>query len=379
MGTRVAILSHEGSILPLEETLVNMLTQLCFTLKLSLETDILVDNVAYYDDVANKYHEKLKLVDRPLYKKIQVDRTEHIKNINAELIIMLCHGSPRNTATDFPAALRFRCTTSDAGRGHSGLLVFAKSTRRVCDPGSILLHDVIRGSKIVIMLACYGNEVVADYLQSLESVHNDTGDKYPMYPDILMCPGEVSNVTVHIFGVLFINLLESQVVTLPVQDLYRDVRTVILRIMQIVKLFGSDHDGFWEFLKRVNCITEEKQMKREQQLPFPSSRMPQNCYRIYGHVAAIDLDESVQAVFTEFQNLTLMSRGENGMPEYTTAANVAPIELGSESTGVTYVDTALKRRKLQNEHLEGLQHVFHQPLHADPSLGLLYEMRHLLR
>ena len=98
MSTRVAIIAHEGGELLLEETLVDMLTQLFLCLKTSLETDILVDNVAYFDENTEKYHEQLKLVDQPNYKKIQVDRTQHIQNKNAELIIMLAHGRSNHTA-----------------------------------------------------------------------------------------------------------------------------------------------------------------------------------------------------------------------------------------------------------------------------------------
>ena len=176
MSTRVAIIAHEGGELLLEETLVDMLTQLFLCLKTSLETDILVDNVAYFDENTEKYHEQLKLVDQPNYKKIQVDRTQHIQNKNAELIIMLVHGRKRNVVLDLPASLRFGCPLSVAGRGHSGLEVFAKRTKRIEGPGQTILHDVICRSKIVIMLACYGNEVVEDYLKYLQSpeVHKAT-------------------------------------------------------------------------------------------------------------------------------------------------------------------------------------------------------------
>ena len=358
MVTRVSIIAHEGGELPLEETLVDMLTQLFMSLKTSLETDILVDNVAYFDEATNKYHEQLKLVDQPLYKKIQVDRTEYIKNVNAELIIMLGHGINRKPDTDIPAALRFGSPFSDAGRGHSGLTVFAKDTDRIKKSDHTMLHDVIRQSKIVIMLACYGNEVVEDYLKYLQSrdVLKNKGDAYPMYPDILHCPGTVDNASVHIFTVLFINLLDSQVATLPIRDLHGDVRTVILRIMQIVQLFGDDYNDFWDFLKQVGCIADEKNVKRNQQLQFASQRLPPDCFRIYGHTVPNHLVDSPQIVFTDFKQLTLMSRGENGIPQYTTPANVDPILLTNESTGVTYVDTALKRRKLQNEYRERQQH-----------------------
>ena len=119
MPTRVCIIAHEGGELPLEETLVDMLTQLFLYLNTSLETDILVDNVAYFDEKDNMYHDQLKLVDQPNYKKIQVDRTEYIKNINAELIIMLCHGTRRNPDTNMPASLRFGCPLSDASHTHT--------------------------------------------------------------------------------------------------------------------------------------------------------------------------------------------------------------------------------------------------------------------
>jgi len=351
MSTRVSILAHEGGGLPLEETLVDMLTQLFLLLKAHLETQILVDNVAYFDEKTESYHKKLMLVDQPKYKKIQVDSTEYIKDVDADLIVMLCHGLTRNTAKELPAALRFGCALSDAGSGHTGLKVFAKPTNRILRSEHTFLHDVICHSEIVIILSCYGNEVVEDYLESLKSVRNDSADAYPMYPDILMCQGAVDDLSVHIFTVLFINLLDSEVARLPIRDIHAPVTTVILRIMQIVQLFGDDYDDFWDYLKQVDCITQEKHVKRSQQLKFASERLPPDCFRIYGHMVPFHLGDSAKVVFTDFKQLTLMSRGENGRPTYTTSANVDPIQLTNESTGVTYVDTALKRRKQRNEYV----------------------------
>jgi len=160
MPQRVSILAHEGGGLPLEETLVDMLTQLFLRLNAHLETQILVDNVAYFDEKTKRYHKKLMLVDQAWYKKIQVESTEYIKDVDADLIVMLCHGLTRNPAKELPASLRFGCALSEAGRGHTGLKVFAKATNRILRSEHTFLHDVICHSKIAIILACYGNEVV---------------------------------------------------------------------------------------------------------------------------------------------------------------------------------------------------------------------------
>ena len=376
MVTRVAIITHEGGALPLEETLLDMMAQLFLSLNTSLETDILVNN---FDENEEKDHEQLKLVDQPNYKKILVDHTEYIKNRDAELIIMLGHGLKRDTVKYLPAGILFTCPRSKAGIGHSSLTVWAKYTGRVYE--QTMLHQVIRRSKIVIMLACYGNEIIEDYLQYLSDTKHNTHDAYPFYPDILMCHGRVDNVSVHIFTVLFINLLDSQVDTLPVRDLHGDVRTVILRIMQIVQLFGSDHNAFWDFLQEVECITDEKKVKNNQQLKFTSKRQPGDYYRIYGHTCPYKLLYPVQVqVLTDFKRLTLMTRGENGMPEYHTSDSVDPIVLTNESTGITHVDAALKRRKRVNEHIKRHPHVpvpshFVAPSQPDSLERLLLQLK----
>ena len=358
MPTRVCIIAHEGGELPLVETLVDMLTQLFLCLNTSLETDILVDNVAYFDEKANKYHEQLKLVDQPNYKKIQVDRTEFIKNIDAELIIMLAHGESPSTSTDTPASLRFGCPLSDAGRGHSGLRVWANETTLVRKDDHTMLHDVIRNSKIVIMLACAGDEILQDYLKYLSNLPSKLlkHDRYPDYPDIVIFEDEVAIVTVDIFTILFMNLLDSQIDTLPANNLHKDVKTVILRIMQIVQLYGDDHDAFWSFLMQVGCITLEAQEKRNQQLRFPVRR-PRDCFRVYGRVYPYSLGTCPRVILTEFKRLKLITRGENGDLQYTTSANVDPIQLTDDSSGITYVDQTLKRRKEYNAHLARQQQV----------------------
>lgn len=287
-----------------------------------------------------------------------------------------------------------RCASAVPSHGpaadrDSGLRVWAKhdaGDTGLRGSGHTHLHQVIAGSRIVVLLACQGGAIVRDYLAGLSRLSRGArpaGEKYPAYPDIAYFEGNVAYGTVDVFSVLLMNLLDSEIDTLSAEVLHGLVRTAITRIMQIVQLFGDDHEAFWYYLRQVGCTSLEVVEKRRQQLCVPQTHVAHGAFRVYGRMYPYRSGNWESVMFAEFKSLKLMTRGEHGAPEYQTFADVGPIALHPYRTDPTHVDETLRERKEKNDYdaeqarrLRDASMTVEPPAAAQAALG---EMRGLLR
>ena len=108
---QVAILTHEATEIPFEETIADELTQFFVSAGVSLHTTILVDDLEYAmgqkRNAEGKKWDHLILVNYAGYLKECVESAEQLKGQDAEVVIALCHGSERQLG--LPASLCFRC------------------------------------------------------------------------------------------------------------------------------------------------------------------------------------------------------------------------------------------------------------------------------
>ena len=90
---------------------------------------------------------------------------------------------------------------------------------------------------------------------------------------------------------------------------YPSFRNAIMRIFEIVKLFGDDHTHFWAFLQDVGCVTDNASEKDRQQLPYPSARLgdaPR--FRVYGRVCLMTLAAKFpERLLQQFKRIQLVS------------------------------------------------------------------------
>ena len=140
---QVAILTHESTDIPFEETIANLFTQFFVSLGVCLHTSILVDGI---ESVVGQ----------------KQDTRGRAKS--------LTHGM-RSSATG-PTRLCFSCNGRlDSNSKH---MVYTEKNER--QPGTVTLH-VIGDSKMSILLVCRGDDILQTYIQTYRD---------EPHPDILM-------------------------------------------------------------------------------------------------------------------------------------------------------------------------------------------------
>jgi hypothetical protein len=291
-----------------------LLTQLFVDAGVTLHTSVVVEELEY--EVGEKRvvgNKRLVLVDHNGYKKECVESTAGFVGQNAEVVIALCHGSERGAHKT--ASLCFKCDT----RGEASFAdrVWAKKlwkdkqkkkpvavTQDAAGEKAVTLHSVIGMAKLAILLTCHGDVLLQDYVYSVER-------EGMRHPDLLIYNGgRLSTYTVEIYMALFVNIMDSTM-NFPQNpsSVYPSFYKAIMRIFEIVKLFGDDHTNFWAFLQDVGCITDNASEKDRQQLPYPTARLgdaPR--FRVYGRVCLMTLGANFpQRLLQQFNRIQLVS------------------------------------------------------------------------
>lgn len=320
----VTIITHESFSVNFELTNADILTQF-FTdynnIRTGVKTYIVDNKVDGYFDLVDKPNYQKSIVDVKMLINIPLEATE-LRQVSP-VKFLFCHGSGRTSSE--PAYLNF-------GEEQFNHRVWA-CKKRMLDDGTKVkepsmspccLHDLVTKSygkvctpQLVIMMCCGGDEILEDYL-------SENGNNIP---DILMykCK-EARRTTHHIFVILLINLIDSdeRVSKDPSpQDLHGTVKNGIITIFKIVKWCADDCHMFWSFLEDMGCISAYDTEKEKQGLPHVVSRF-QNVptedlhayYRLSGHMNIEYIpDDIAQGIFSEFQKLTLVSKGEENPVE----------------------------------------------------------------
>ena len=88
------------------------------------------------------------------------------------------------------------------------------------------------------------------------------------------------------------------------------VRDAIIRLFQIVKLFGSDYMGFLEYLKTIGLISIDDEIQLKQQLRKSSDYSSR--FQVHGRYNPDALEhEFPEVMFMNFQSLLLVSIESN--------------------------------------------------------------------
>ena len=140
------------------------------------------------------------------------------------------------------------------------------------------LHNVIKGSKLVILGSCNGGAIVQEYL----SVYGDA--QANEIPDILYWDREsVLQIANSIFCGWLIMVMdtENSIEMNPAEDnLYEGVKQSIKRIIGMVLDCQGNADKFWPILHKWGCI-------------WQLSGGEEGLYRIFGHTKNIVMDKTL--------------------------------------------------------------------------------------
>ena len=241
----VTILTHEGGgPPPHEQALSQLLTDFFSSAGVGVHTLVLAGDLKRESDKRPGPHAHLTLVDSELHRKECVQTTRDMMNQFTQVMFLQCHGIARKDPYH-KSALHFACPKNEVDAAiNSNQVVFAWPTLH--QMSAVSLHHIVGKCNLAIVLACNGDDVIEDYLKA--------ASRLPSFPDMLVCNApEMSSATGEIFTLLLLNIVDSDLAKHPhnPHEVYRAVKAAILRIFQIVKLFDTDHSGFWGFLKQV--------------------------------------------------------------------------------------------------------------------------------
>jgi hypothetical protein len=287
-------------------------------LRLELEIVSLLQDIQG-NEYTSTHPEEVSLSRKPYTKKI-VNKTERLKSVDVDLMIVLGHGKERDGMT--PSAVCF--AAADAKWFDSSMLL--RASRYFVEinadgsrdelPGTITtLADVTARSKLAIVLCCRGDEILQDFLSD-----GPTG-----FTDMLICDREdMDNQSFCIFFVLLVNLIDSDVSNRPLSEFQytfgrRDVtidevvKRNIRRIFQIVRQFGTTDESswwtaaesFWDFLKKSGCVSSLATVKANQGLENSREKTDQY-YRVSGIPWNFALRSDSKDSGLEYKNQTIL-------------------------------------------------------------------------
>ena len=224
---------------------------------------------------------KKLILSREPYTKMIVNKTEMLKSVAADLMIVFGHGLKR--MDNKPSAVCF--APSDAKFGSSSGCLWGSRYRvernedgsRDMLSGTITtLEDVTARSQLAIVLTCRGDQILQDFLS----------DGPKNFTDMLLCDKErMQNQSFCIFFVLLVNLIDSFLKFRPLEDnnvtMDEIVKWKIERIFQIVSKFGTTAGDFWDFLEKSGCVASLEAVKASQGLPNIRENAEQY-YRVLG-------------------------------------------------------------------------------------------------
>ena len=209
--------------------------------------------------------EELTLMRKPYTKKI-VNNTEKLKSVITDLLIVFGHGRCRNKYE--PSAVCLACSGAKLGNNmmlwgsRYGVKINGDGSRDELDGTITTLEDVTARSQLSIVLTCYGNQILQDFLS----------DDPRNFMDILLCDKEViDNQSFCIFFVLLVNLIDSDLKYRPLSGNNYTMDDIVLwrieSIFQIVRKFGTTAETFWDFLEKSGCVASLEAVKASQSLP----------------------------------------------------------------------------------------------------------------
>lgn len=381
----VSILTHESTHIPFEETTTNLLTQFFVANMVRLHTSILVEGMHVlssskrrldnepapergslvlvdYENLPGEkgYNEKIPTTAHYLKEDVASTAQFQGRGHSAQVIITLNHGwvwhpDPKNPESSTAlAGLCFRCE----GRGQvSGPATIVYAKEYPGKPASVTLHKIIEGCKLAILLCCNGPEVLEHYLQHVEALQ--PGRLSLEFPEILISHSETINTySCEIYMVLLINIVES--ILDDADSLYKHMRHAIIRIMQILKLFGNDYVGFWLFLEHTGCVTDTADEKSRQELAYPPAHGNTFSFRVYGRVTPYGYRGFPERLLEDFKNIRLVcpvpsqdtahGDGKELRALHITYENVPDITFQENDN--RKIDNFLQKYKLMTQHPE---------------------------
>jgi len=325
----VAIIGYESAQNPFVQTAIDMLTQGIRERGLSLGTYIWVHNASQKDEYDDNHTDSLTLTDHAGYLKKMISNTDQLRGLPADLMIIRCHGSARRNG--HCAQLTFFDQNAPTQPYKQEYVVHSRQ-----ESTNISLKELTSNTNLVLLLTCFGNQIMTDYLSQTNTQPR---------PFILVSnQNEILSASVDIILLVLFNILEF--VDFGMEPVYKSqfwgkFLAAIMKLFQVVKLFGDDHASFWKYLQHTGVITLDEQRSIRHQLPWKKPEGPR-LFQLYGRSFSYIVDENtMQYTLRDFKSLLLVR--PDGPPD--SADTAADIELSTDEN----VDVYLRSYKAERE------------------------------
>lgn len=314
-------------------------------LKLTLHTYVCALGAAWRDSNTHRYQDGHELVLRELCRKTLVEKTSELKNITCDTMVILCHGA-EGTAADIPYMCFFDkrddipFSTNDSC-AENALMVYACESEKGRHDGpfeEVIMREVVDHTTLCVLMCCYAGDIVGAHLLFVNDEKRRDYDHEYFYFN----GGEISGSSIEILISWIINLVdgEQSYSSTIVSVLWR---RAIVRIMETVKLFGDDNQGFFDFLCALGLASNIDDDTKKMQLPWTHVNPEEtDCFRVGGHKLLWVKSEAIEKLLPQFKTLTLVTVHAEQLPiGVLTPASSDDIVLSSE----TGIDTFLKEFK----------------------------------
>jgi len=286
MKPTIVVVTHNSCAVPLNAACEQDITDYCLSFSRYntslLHTYGLVSNVAHFDTIHWDYDDDIEVVCQQNYKKTFVHATSSLKHIQCDVMFIFCHGgggpSPKITFYDHAAD---HWTDEHDPDEKNMLTLWARHKDKELPNvyakegyAKVFMSDVLGSTKMVVLMSCHTGDIVRAYFEEKPAMSqqffyfsSDVGD--PQFA--------INAYTTEIVMSMLLNVVDA----VPGVALVKDWTHSMTRTMQIVKLFGTDCEAFWDYLVVAGVIIPLHVSKRQHQMLY--DRNNRTWFRIAAH------------------------------------------------------------------------------------------------
>lgn len=292
MKPSIVFVTHNNCEVPLNAACEQDITDYFFSFDRYkgnlLHTYGCVTNVAHFDPIRVYYLDDIEVVCQENYKKTLVHATASLKHIECDVMFIMCHGGGGpSPLLAFYDDQKDHWTNENDPDEVNMLTLWARHkdtepTKAYAKEGyaKVSMSEVVDKTKMVVLMSCCAGDIVKAYFEEKPA----TSQQF-FYFSSVGDDGhfELSSSTIEIVLSLLLNVVDCiDCIDVASVASVKEWRDSILQVMKIVKLFGVDHEAFWDYLV-VAGVTLPLDVSKKRQQILTVEKDDERWFRIAGH------------------------------------------------------------------------------------------------
>jgi hypothetical protein len=282
----------------------------------TLHTYVCALGAAWRESDTHVYHNGHELVPRKACRKTLVEQTSELKNIQCDTMVILCHGG-EGKAEEVPCMYFFDneedIPFSKDFCAQNALMVYSCESAKGPHDGpfeEVIMREVVDDTTLCVVMCCSAGDIVEAHLASLNKGKPRPDDHFYFYfSDRCDCVENkgISGYSIEILISWIINLVDGPL-TYSAGTVSLLWLRAIERIMETVKFFGDDKQGFFDFLCAVGLVVDVDEAAKKMQLELErADGLPSDYFRVGGHKMIWVKSPAIKSLLLQFQTLTLVT------------------------------------------------------------------------